>query len=333
VLLNHKRDSPLVLVRLKSEAVLLASRGVDADTIGFVVERAARTVKVWLRGWGSWRLASVVTGHAGNENAALLTSGQKAEIAQVLASPPSQIGLPASFWDVPTLKSWVSLRFDVVYESDSSYHLLLGFAGLSFKYPDTFDRKRDEAGIEARMDEICQEIAPLLGDDAWEVFACDEVRTEHEAETRRAWLPRGQRTIVKVDRKKDARSWFGALNQKTGRCEVFGMDWQDTDNVIAVLTRLIARHPGKKLAIVWDNAAFHRSKALRDLLGPGNLFENLRLIAMPPYAPDHNPVEKVWNAAKGAIANIQRDTPEQTYDAFATFIGHNTFPYTFNTTN
>jgi len=49
------------------------------------------------------------------------------------------------------------------------------------------------------------------------VFASDEVRMELEAFTKRAWLKRGERTIVKVDRERIAQSYIGFLNQASSR--------------------------------------------------------------------------------------------------------------------
>lgn len=48
---------------------------------------------------------------------------------------------------------------------------------------------------------------------------------------------------------------------------------------------------------------------------------------MPPYAPDYNPIEKVWGEAKSAISNRQRENFEQTCIAFETFIGSTEFAY------
>ena len=101
-------------------------------------------------------------------------------------------------WDVPVLKEYISAQFDVVYESPESYYFLLRFAGLSFKYPDTFNRKRDEQLITERMQAIIVEIAPLLKDTSWEVFACDEVKMQQDAIIRKCWLKKGQRTSMKV---------------------------------------------------------------------------------------------------------------------------------------
>ena len=42
-----------------------------------MVERAERTVQEWLADWQATRMCSVLTGYAGNQNAAKLTRDQK----------------------------------------------------------------------------------------------------------------------------------------------------------------------------------------------------------------------------------------------------------------
>ena len=103
----------------------------------------------------------MVTGHAGDENAAKLTRAQKEQLKETLGGPPSQSGIKADFWDVPALRDVVKILFDVEYQSDSTYQLLLKFCGMSFKLPDPFDKRRDEAAITARMARIRQEVAEL----------------------------------------------------------------------------------------------------------------------------------------------------------------------------
>ena len=66
-------------------------------------------------------MCSVLTGHAGNQNAAKLTRAQKEEPKAILAQPPSQAGVHAEFWDVPAIRDVVKILFDVEYRSDSSY--------------------------------------------------------------------------------------------------------------------------------------------------------------------------------------------------------------------
>lgn len=327
LLKNYLRTSPLIVIRSRCQALLMREKGLKLGDIGDIVSRDECTVTRWIKEWSKTRMASIFTGHQGNGNASKLTEGQRQEIKDTLQRPPSSLGLPKAFWDVPALKTYVEARFDTVYESDRSYHFLLKFSDLSFKYPDTFDRRRDEAKIEERMKEIREEIQPMLVDPTWEVFASDEVRIELEALTRRAWLKRGERTIVKVDRKRESQSYIGLLNQKTFVCHTYEMPWQNQQEVLKALGIFLGEYPNKKICIVWDNASFHKGKEIKESLKKGALLDRVHLVPFPPYAPDNNPIEHVWNDAKGSIANIQRDTFLETKSAFVGHINGRKFKY------
>ena len=162
-----KRSDNHVLVRMKAEAVLYASEGVNISIIAKMVERTERTVLEWLAEWRATRMCSVLTGHAGNQNAAKLTRTQKEELKAILAQPPSRSGVHAEFWDVPTIRDVVKTLSDVEYQADSSYQLLLRLCGLSFKLPDPFDEHRNEKAITRRMAEVKTQVKSLL-DQGWE---------------------------------------------------------------------------------------------------------------------------------------------------------------------
>lgn len=329
LLKQYAKTSSLVLVRFKSQAVLAAAGGAPLEFITEVVDRKPSTIERWLRNWRKRRLASIFTGHQNNHNAGKLTPEQLVEVKAVLQSPPSDYGLPREFWDVPQLKQYITAEFGVTYECDQSYHFLLKFSNLSFKYADTFDRKRDEVLIAQRMKAITAELAPLLSDNNWEVFAVDEVKMQQEAIIRRAWLKKGERTVIKVNRNKESQSYIGFLSQKNFVCEVYEMGWQNSKEVLEALKLFLAAHPNKKICLVWDNAPFHKSKEIRDALGKGQPLERVHLIAMPPYSPDHNPIEHVWNTAKQHIANIQHDSFKETKKAFSDFVASRSFRYSF----
>ena len=324
-----KRSDNHVLVRMKAEAILYASEGVGIGIIAKMVERTERTVQEWLADWQATRMCSVLTGHAGNQNAAKLTRDQKQELKAILAQPPSQAGVHAEFWDVPAIRDVVKIMFDVEYQSDSSYQLLLRFCGLSLELPDPFDKHRNEKAITRRMTEVKTQVKALL-DQGWEVYTADEVRLEHEAETRRMQLPKGQRTKLSVDRQKTSQSFFGALSLTSKKVKLYPIEGnQNTEQTILALERLQRETEAEKITVVLDNARFHHAKALTALYEPGRLLERITPVFLPPYAPDHNPVEHVWNAAKNNIANIQHETPEETFGAFASYIASRTFDYDF----
>ena len=322
-----KRSDSLTLVRMKAEAVLYASEGVSSTVIAKMVERSERTIREWLADWRLYRMKSVVTGHAGNENAAKLTSDEKEKIEEALSKPPAESGIKAEFWDVPAVKNLVKTWFDVEYKSESSYHLLLKFCGMSFKLPDPFDKRRDEEAITERMEQVKEQVSGLL-DEGWEVYTIDEVRVEHEAETRRMWLPKGQRTRLYVDRVKASQSFFGALSLTNKKMKIYPLEGnQNAEQIIFAMERLQRETSNDKIAVVLDNARFHHAKALTSLFEPGQVLDHITPIFLPPYAPEHNPTEHVWNAAKGHIANLQRETPHETFSAFSSYVSGRTFDY------
>lgn len=330
LLREHFKHSPVLLVQLKAHAVLMWSNGLSDAGVADVAGRSVRRVILWRRDWNKRRMASIFSGHTDNRNASKLTIEQLQQIKEVLAAPPSEYGIPKDMWDVPALKVYVSTTFGLAYESPESYYFLLRFAGLSFKYPDTFDRKRDEVFITERMKIIRAEIQPLLHRDDWEVFSCDEVKMQQDAIIRRCWLKKGERTVVRVDRNKQSQSYIGFLNQKNYTCHLYEMEGQqNSDTVLQSFERFLEAYPNKRICVVWDNAPFHRSRQIKEQLKRHGILERVHLIAMPPYAPDENPIEHVWNTAKNAVANIQQDTFEQTKQAFSDFVASRPFRYSF----
>ena len=165
--------------------------------------------------------------------------------------------------------------------------------------------------------------------EGWEVYTVDEVRARHEAETRRMWLPRGRRTRLYVDREKASQSFFGAPGLTTRKMRIYPVEGNQNTEQTVLMTgppptrdrgrKEDRRRPGQRQVPPRQGP----DRPLRPRPGPGRITP----IYLPPYAPDHNPTEHVWNAAKNNIANLQRDTPEKTFTAFTTYITNRTFDY------
>jgi transposase len=327
ILKEYFKTTPLLLIRLKSQAVLMRDRAIQVVDIAAVLSRNERTVRRWLKEFSEKRLGSIFTGHQENETASKLTREQKEAIKCVLGQPPSAYGLPKEFWDVPQLKQYVYARFGSVYESTRSYHFLLEFGNLSFKNPDKFNVRRNEKQISERMDEIYGEIIPYMEDPGWEVFCSDETRMQLEAITRRAWLKKGEKTVLKVERTDDYQNYLGFLNQKTFQCHVIEIAWGRLTEIIRATGEFIKLYPNKKICIIWDNATCHKGKLMREALAKGGLLERVHLVTLPPYAPDHNPIEHVWNTIKDKLANNQDRDFEETKQKFMQLTNNQFFPY------
>ena len=348
----HRENAPHKLMRRMAEAILMLSRGASRRFVAEFVGRSVGTVGRWVGKWRRSGLDSIRTGHAGNRNACLLT-GEQEEVLEALSRPPSEQGLDVEFWSVPDLAGWIHGRFDVRRASDAYYRCLLHMAGLSFHLPESVDRRRaPEEEIEARMAKIRDEIAGITGkkpdgkeedrgrretgkraDDEGKgredviVVSADEVGIEHEAVLRRAWYAKNTKVKLRVDRERKSQKYIGFLHESDGSVDLMRLERGNTENIVKALIELTLKYPGKEIVVVWDNASHHNSKELNLKLEEVENLRRVQLIYLPPYSPDKNPIEHVWNEAKNSISNIQRADFEDTRDAFETFIRETKFKY------
>lgn len=56
------------------------------------------------------------------------------------------------------------------------------------------------------------------------------------------------------------------------------------------------------MTVIWDNASFHKSPKIRALIE----IAGCKLLFLPPYSPDLNPIEKWWSAFKAQIRRIRQ---------------------------
>ena len=349
----HRGNAPHKLMRRMAEAILMLSRGASRRFVAEFVGRSVGTVGRWVGKWRRSGLDSIRTGHAGNRNACLLTGEQEEEVLEALSRPPSEQGLDVEFWDVPNLAGWIHARFGVRRASDAYYRCLLHMAGLSFHLPESVDRRRaPEEEIEARMAQIRDEIAGITGkkpdgkeedrgrretgkraDDEGKgredviVVSADEVGIEHEAVLRRARCAKNTKVKLRVDRERKSQKYIGFLHESDGSVDLMRLERGNTENIVKALIELTLKYPGKEIVVVWDNASHHNSKELNLKLEEVENLRRVQLIYLPPYSPDKNPIEHVWNEAKNSISNIQRADFEDTRDAFETFIRETKFKY------
>ena len=126
----------------------------------------------------------------------------------------------------------------------------------------------------------------------------------------RTWAPRGQTPTLSAPLSREHLSVIGALTQG-GRV----LTWVHENSikgegVVAFLRHLLRQVHGK-LLVIWDGASIHRCEAVKRFLSAG-AGKRLRLLRLPGYAPELNPVDGVWRWLKRvALANVCCDSLRQ----------------------
>jgi transposase len=90
------------------------------------------------------------------------------------------------------------------------------------------------------------------------------------------------------------------------------------EEVAAFFRQLLRQVPGH-LIVFLDNGKIHRGDPVHELLAQTS---RLHLVPFPPYAPELNPDEGVWNLLKNTLANGRPDTQAELLDLLSDEICH-----------
>jgi transposase len=81
---------------------------------------------------------------------------------------------------------------------------------------------------------------------------------------------------------------FGAVSPYDGRHDSLVLPWANTEAMTLFLEEISQRYPDEYILMFMDQAGWHKAKALR-------IPTNMELAFLPPYSPELNPQEQIWD--------------------------------------
>ena len=124
---------------------------------------------------------------------------------------------------------------------------------------------------------------------AWVGFG-DEMRLGLISQVRRVWAPRGIKVVQRVAMTREWRYLALAVDPQRGR---LAWAWAPTMKQEAVAASVRSWKAAGVEAVVWDRASSHRAELVRAV--------GLALVEQPPYAPECNPAERVFEELRRAV--------------------------------
>lgn len=169
----------------------------------------------------------------------------------------------------------------------------------SGKNPLAADRFRQELGAKLEM------LGLARGTRA-KVWVMDEARFGLHTMLRKLWSVRGApRPVVRSQIRYEWDYLHGSLEITTGEAHFCHVPQVNLESDALYLADLAATDPQAVHVVIRDQAGFH----LRD--GDSRLPANVRIIDLPPYSPELNPCEQLWDLIKDALGNRVYDTIEE----------------------
>lgn len=116
----------------------------------------------------------------------------------------------------------------------------------------------------------------------------DEGRFGRLSDPRRCWAPPGVRPQVGAQIVREYLYAFAALSPHDGVLDSLILPEANTAMMNLFLDEVARRHADEFILMLMDQAGWHTAKALR-------VPNNVRLDWLPPYSPQCNPVEHLWD--------------------------------------
>lgn len=285
--LRTERSGP---ARERLQAIKLGLEGeLDLEQIAAAIGRARSVIQLWFDYYRRGGIAELLKVRRGKGPASRLTPEHEEFL---------RAGLAAGKWRTAAEVHQALSERGVEIKPGSVYHYL-GKSGARLRVPRPTHLKKDPAAAEAFKTSLAEKLNALLIEPTTKVrvWVMDEMRCGLHTEARRVWGLRGVRPVVTVQQKYEWEYVYGALEVGAGGSHFMYAPTVDLDCNQAFLAQLAADDPASVHVVIYDGAGFHH----RD--GHAALPANVRIINLPPYSPELNPVEKLWDVLRDGLCN------------------------------
>lgn len=136
------------------------------------------------------------------------------------------------------------------------------------------------------------------------IWVQDEGRFGLLSFTRRVWTLRGIKPVVPVHQRYQWCYVFAALECTSGQMQA--AYWSNVDLEVTgdFLRQIAAGDAQAEHVVIYDGAGFHPKAGMHSLP------EHVHVITLPPYSPELNPVEGLWDRLRDEVCNQAFDTLE-----------------------
>jgi transposase len=278
--------------RQRLQAVLLATTGQHGyRDIAQIVGCATSTFALWLNQY----LAGGIEGLLRRESPPGVTS----PIGQPKVQKQFEEGLKAGRWRTAAqVAAWLQEEHGIRRAAKSIYRWL-GKAGGALRVPRPCHIQQDPlaaAAFRAELEQRLEKLA-LPKDKPVRIWVADESRFGLHTQSRRCWGLRGQRVVIPQQQRYEWEYVYGALEVVQGQAQFRFMPSVSLEFSGGFLEQIAASDLKAEHVVIWDQAGFHPRPKAATLPG------RIHLLPLPPYSPELNPVEGLWDQVQDCTCN------------------------------
>jgi transposase len=216
------------------------------------------------------------------------------KLKRIVLAPASRFGFETDLWTVARLHSVLIHKFQDSISEDTAWRRLRE-AGLTWQTPERAYAEADPVKRLQWLNETLPEIRRTVAEYRAILYCQDESSISLTPFLGKTWAVRGKPRKVVVTGGRASVAAMSAISPKGHLVFRLHDKRIASAEVIDFLDQLLNHHPRRHLVVVMDQAPPHTSKLTQGFI---NGQRRLHVFHLPPYSPDWNPDEKVWNHLK-----------------------------------
>jgi transposase len=207
---------------------------------------------------------------------------------------PRQMCFEFALWTREMVQELIWKKYKIKLSLKSIGNLLAQL-GLTCQKPLYKAIQQDESLVQTWLKKVFPEIKKRALKEKADIFFGDaaHIRSDHHAG--RTWGIKGQTPVVTTTGSRFGLSLISAITSKGHMRFMVVEGGVDSEVFIKFLKRLLTGAK-RKIFLIVDNGASHKSKKTREFVDSQKGL--LELYYLPPYSPELNPDELVWNHLK-----------------------------------
>jgi len=278
----------------RRRAVELIQQGESKELISRILGVHRASLNVWQR---KANAGESLRTKPGSGRPRRLNSQQLSELERLLKQGATAHGWENNLWTSPRVREVIRKHFGIEFSRVQVWHILTDYLGWSSRRPVQQASKRDDVEISRWKAEEFPRIEQQVRKRNSHLAFVDESGFMMAPTIRRTFAPPRSTPVNKVFNPHGRIFVCGAITISPKRSRV-GLHYYMLENdtnfrgprVVDFLKHLQNQVSGP-MTIIWDQIIIHSSEAVLEYL---QTVPNITTEPFPPYAPELNPVDRVW---------------------------------------